>query len=106
MNMLKFHTPLFQDRDGGYPTIWQEFNEGICMSETILETESLADYTVRVILKQLGIISPTEKQVDVMESIVAMIGESARIRPKTIRKCVGNADLAYCYLFLKNPALE
>ena len=76
------------------------------MNEAILETESLADYTVKTILKQLGITAPTEKQIDIMESIVAMIGESARIRPDTIRKCVGSADLAYCYLFLKNPTLK
>ena len=106
MNMLKFHKPLFQKRDGGYPGVLQDFNEGTCVSKDILETESLADYTVRVVLRQLGIITPTEKQIDIMESIVAMIGESAKIRPQTIRKCVGNADLAYCYLFLKNPALE
>ena len=64
------------------------------MSSDILEVESLASYTVTVILRQLGIIDPTEKQTDIMEAIVAMIGESARIRPETIRKCVGNADLA------------
>lgn len=104
--MLKFHQPLSQDRDRGYLRVVQDFDKGSYMNEAILETESLADYTVKAILRQLGIITPTEKQIDIMESIVAIMGESGKIRPETIRKCVGNADLAYCYLFLKKPALE
>lgn len=75
------------------------------MSTDILETESLAIYTARTILKRLGIIEPNQRQIDIIDTLMAMIGEPSQVQPAMIRRCVGNADLAYCSLYLKNPEL-
>ncbi len=62
---------------------------------------SLPNYTAVAILEQLNILDPTQKQIDILESMILMMSNPQQIEPETIRQCVGNDDLAYYFLFVK-----
>ena len=62
---------------------------------------SLPNYAAVAVLEQLGILDPTQKQINIMESMVLMTSDPQQIEPETIRQCVGNDELAYYFLFVK-----
>ncbi len=62
---------------------------------------SLPNYTALAILEQLNTVD-TQKQINILESIILMMSNPRQIEPETIRQCVGNDDLAYYFLFVKS----
>lgn len=61
---------------------------------------SLPNYAALAILEQLNTVD-TQKQINILESMILMINNPQQIEPETIRQCVGTDDLAYYFLFVK-----
>ncbi len=61
----------------------------------------MPNYTALAILEQLNTVD-TQKQINILESIILMMSNPRQIEPETIRQCVGNDDLAYYFLFVKS----
>ena len=75
------------------------------MNLDLIEDLSLANYTAVSILERLGI-SPNQEQIDIMESVVLMASYPKKINPTTIKHCVGEDNLAYLFLHLRNQDLR
>ncbi len=61
---------------------------------------SLTNYTALAILEQLDTVD-TQRQIDILKSMILMATNPQQIEPETIRQCVGANNLAYYFLFVK-----
>ncbi len=61
---------------------------------------SLSNYTAISILERLGLLNPTQEQIDIMESMVLIATHPQKISTKKMKLCVGNNELAYSFLHL------
>ena len=75
------------------------------MNLDLIEELSLANYTAVSILERLGI-SPSQEQVNLMESVLLMATYPKKVNPATIKHCVGEDNLAYLFLHLRNQDLR
>jgi hypothetical protein len=75
------------------------------MNLDLIEDLSLTNYTAVSILERLGI-SPSQEQVNLMESVLLMATYPKKVNPATIKRCVGEDNLAYLFLHLRNQDLR
>jgi hypothetical protein len=75
------------------------------MNLDLIEELSLANYTAVSILERLGI-SPSQEQINLMESVLLMATYPKKVNPATIKHCVGEDNLAYLFLHLRNQDLR
>ena len=75
------------------------------MNLDLIEELSLANYTAISILERLGI-SPSQEQITLMESVLLMATYPKKVNPATIKHCVGEDNLAYLFLHLRNQDLR
>ena len=75
------------------------------MNLDLIEELSLANYTAISILERLGL-SPSLEQVNLMESVLLMATYPKKVNPTTIKHCVGEDNLAYLFLHLRNQDLR
>ena len=73
------------------------------MNLDLIEELSLANYTAISILERLG---PSQEQVNLMESVLLMATYPKKVNPATIKHCVGEDNLAYLFLHLRNQDLR
>jgi hypothetical protein len=71
----------------------------------VVEGLCLTNYTAISILERLGI-SPSQEQVTLMESVLLMATYPNKVKPETIKYCVGEDSLAYLFLHLRNKDLR
>mgnify|MGYP000325981030 CR=1 FL=1 len=70
-----------------------------------VEELCLTNYTAVSILERLGI-SPSQEQINLMESVLLMATYPRKVKPATIKHCVGEDNLAYLFLHLRNQDLR
>ena len=70
-----------------------------------VEELCLTNYTAISILERLGI-SPSQEQINLMESVQLMATYPKKVNPTTIKHCVGEDNLAYLFLHLRNQDLR
>ncbi|MCD6045071.1 MAG: hypothetical protein K0R48_234 [Gammaproteobacteria bacterium] len=70
----------------------------------LIEELSLTNYTAVSILERMGI-DASQKQVEILESLVLMISHPKKVNWETIRQCVGGDELVYLFLYIKNKDL-
>jgi hypothetical protein len=75
------------------------------MNLDLIEDLSLTNYTAVSILERLGI-SPSQEQINLMESVLLMATYPKKVNPTTIKHCVGEDNLAYLFLHLRNQDLR
>jgi hypothetical protein len=75
------------------------------MDLDLIQDLSLANYTAISILDRLGI-TPNQEQVNLMESVLLMATYPNKVKPETIKHCVGEDTLAYLFLHLRNQDLR
>ncbi len=75
------------------------------MNLDLIKDLSLTNYTAVSILERLGI-SPSQEQVNLMESVLLMATYPKKVNPATIKHCVGEDNLAYLFLHLRNQDLR
>lgn len=63
------------------------------------------NYTAVSILERLGLSSPSEAQIRLIESLLLMLTRPEKINPKMIKHCIGDDKLAYSFLYLKNKIM-
>jgi hypothetical protein len=66
---------------------------------------SLPNYTALLISERLGL-DASQEQIDILEALVLMATYPKKVRDKIIKKCIGNDELAYFFLHLKNKELQ
>ncbi len=67
---------------------------------------SLSNYTAISILERLGLSSPTQAQIDIMESMVQIAVHPEKTTPRKVKRCVGDDELAYSFLYLSARTTE
>lgn len=70
-----------------------------------IKSISLPSYTATLILDRLGI-NASQEQIDIIESLVLMATYPKKVKDKMIRRCVGDDEIAYFFLYLKNLDLR
>lgn len=66
---------------------------------------SLPNYIALLISERLGI-EANQEQIDILEALVLMATYPKKVKDKIIKKCIGNDELAYFFLYLKNKDLR
>ncbi len=70
-----------------------------------IRTLSLPNYIAVLVSERLGI-DATQEQIDIIESLVLMATYPRKVKDRIIKKCVGNDELGYFFLYLKNKDLR
>lgn len=66
-----------------------------------LKDLSLPNYAAVAISDRLGLLDPSREQIEILEYTLLIGTYPQQVNPEIIRKCVGNNNLAYYFLFTK-----
>lgn len=70
-----------------------------------IKTLSLPNYIALLISERLGIVA-SQEQIDILEALVLMATYPKKVKDKIIKKCIGDDELAYLFLYLRNKDLR
>lgn len=69
-----------------------------------MEKLSLSNYTAISVLEKLGLLNPSQEQIDVIESLVLIAKQPQRVTHRAVKRCVGNNKLACAFLVSKHQS--